>query len=211
MESLHAWLHNNPPPNPATTYPAAYRRLVCEQNTLGWRQLFNTCWSTEWSRLHEQFILRSFDPIPSKMSGTNWTSTYITLIWTSFRLLWDGRNGKVHGIDTSSRSQARLEKVHRELRALYTLHPVMRFRDHDVFHKSADHHIDKSPVWAIQNWLRIKVPMAKHSVKEAVRLAVQNVRTITSYFRGHSDAPPSNMIEHSPSGPGRESTLPAGG
>jgi hypothetical protein len=87
----------------------------------------------------------------------------------------------------------------------------MRVHDHDVFHDSANNHIDTSPVWAIQNWLRIQVPMAKHSVKEAVRMAAQNVRTITSYFRGQSDAPPSNMIESSPSGPGRESTLPAGG
>jgi hypothetical protein len=111
MEALYAWLHSNPPPNPAT-YPAAYRQLVSEQTTLGWRQLFNGRWSTEWSRLHGQFILRSFDPIPSKMSGTNWTSTYINLLWTSFRQLWDSRNGKVHGIDTSSRIQAQREKVH---------------------------------------------------------------------------------------------------
>jgi hypothetical protein len=52
--------------------------------------------------------------------------------------------------------------------------------------------------------------MAKHSVKEAARLAVRHVRTITSYFQVLPQEPIPPLIEPSPHGPGRELTLPAG-
>jgi hypothetical protein len=209
MESLHAWMHHTTIPPPAA-YPAAYRRLVREQATLGWQQLFNGRWSTEWARLHERYLIRIINPIPCDLTGTKWTSSFIDLFWKNFRILWDQRNGKVHGIDTSTRLQARREKVHRELRALYTLRQDMRHCDRDVFHETADAHIIAQPVWAIQNWLKIHVPMAKHSVKEAARLAVRHVRTITSYFRVIPQEPIPHLIEPSPHGPGREPTLPEG-
>jgi hypothetical protein len=177
MESLHGWLHHNPSPSPAT-YPAAYQRLVREQNALGWRQLFNGRWSTEWARLQDRYLLRHHDPIPDKLRGQLWTSNYIEILWTSFRTLWDSRNGKVHGVDTSTRAEARRDKTHRELRALYQLRVDMRHCDRDIFHTTVEDHIEAQPVWALQNWLKIQVPMAKHSVKEAARSAVKNVRTI---------------------------------
>jgi hypothetical protein len=181
IENLHSWLHHTPPTLP-TAYPAAYRRLVREQTTLGWRQLFNGRWSTEWSRLQDRYLSRYHDPIPEPLCGPMWTSTHIDILWTSFRKLWDSRNGKVHGVDTSTRAAARKDKTHRELRALYSLRADMRHCDRDVFHPTVEDHIEAQPVWAIQNWLRIQVPMAKHSVKEAARSAVRHVRTIVSYF-----------------------------
>jgi hypothetical protein len=209
MEGLHAWLHQNDTPTPAA-YPAAYRQLVREETTLGWRQLFNGRWSTEWACLHDRYIIRIIDPIPSNLTGTKWTATFIDLLWRRFRSLWDNGNGKVHGINMSTRYQARREQVHRELRAVYTLRQDMRHCDCTVFHDTAEAHIEAQPVWAIKNWLKIHVPMAKHSVKEAARLAVRNVRVITSYFRVIQPEPIPNMIEPSPNGPGREPTLPVG-
>jgi phosphoenolpyruvate synthase/pyruvate phosphate dikinase len=76
MEGLHAWLHNNKTPSPAA-YPTTYRQLVREQTTLGWRQLFNGRWSTDWARLHECYILRLFDPIPDNLIATKWMSTFM--------------------------------------------------------------------------------------------------------------------------------------
>jgi hypothetical protein len=209
MEGLYAWMHQTDPPTLAA-YPAAYRRLVREQATLGWHQLFNGRWSTKWARLHDRYLIRLIDPIPNNLTGTKWTSTFIDLLWRRFRTHWDNRNGKVHGIDTSTRFQARRKKVHRELRAVYTLRQDMRHCDRTVFHDTVEAHLDAQPVWAIQNWLKIHVPMAKHSIKEAARLAVRNVRTITSYFWVIPPEPIPNMIEPSPKGPGREPTLPVG-
>jgi hypothetical protein len=69
-------------------YPAAYRQLVREQTTLGWRQLFNGSWTTQWAHLRKRFVLSSFDPIPDNLAGPNWTSIFIDILLTSFRQLW---------------------------------------------------------------------------------------------------------------------------
>jgi hypothetical protein len=110
-QNLHSWLHRTPPPLIAA-YPAAYRRLGHEQTNLGWRQLFNGRWSTEWARLQDQYLLQYHDPIPKKLRGQMWTSAHIDILWTSFRALWDSRNGKVHGVDTSTRTEVRQEKIY---------------------------------------------------------------------------------------------------
>ena len=102
--------------------------------------------------------------------------------WQSFRQLWDLRNGRVYGMDSSTRAQAQKEQAHRELRALYTLRQDMQHCDRDIFYATVDEHIEAQPVWALKNWLRIQTPMVKFSVKEAVQSAVRNVRTIFSYF-----------------------------
>jgi hypothetical protein len=58
----------------------------------------------------------------------------------------------------------------------------MRHRNCDILHATVEEHMEAQPVWVMQNWLLIHVPMAKHSVKEGARLAVRNVCTLVSYF-----------------------------
>jgi hypothetical protein len=150
---------------------------------LGWRQLFNGRWSTKWARLQDRYLTQHFDPIPEKLRGQKWTSAHIELLWTNFRKLWDScSNGKVHGVDMSTRAEARCEKTHRKIHVLYKLQADMRHCDKDIFYPTADHHIAAQPIWAPQNWLKIQVPMAKHSIKEAAKLAIRHVCTLFSYF-----------------------------
>jgi hypothetical protein len=52
----------------------------------------------------------------------------------------------------------------------------------NIFNPTVEEHIDAQPVWALQNWLKIQVLMAKHGVKEAAREAVRHVQTMVSYF-----------------------------
>jgi hypothetical protein len=74
-------------PSP-TTFPcsisrATYRRLVSEQTNLGWHQLFNGRWSTEWARLQDGYLLHHHDPIPEKLRvncGPLYTLTFSGLV-----------------------------------------------------------------------------------------------------------------------------------
>jgi hypothetical protein len=107
----------------------------------------------------------------------------IDTTWQSFRKLWDLRNGRIYGFDSSTRAQAQKEKAHRELRALYILRQDMRHCDRDIFYATADAHLEDQPVWALKNWMKVYKPLVQYSIKEAVRSAVRNVRTIGYYFR----------------------------
>ena len=105
IDQLYACFQQESSP-PLTAYPAAYRQLVRKQTTLGWRQLFNGRWSTEWARLHNRYLKRHFNPIPDQLIGSKWMAHHIDLMWTQMRKLWDLRNGKVHGVDTSTHMEA---------------------------------------------------------------------------------------------------------
>ncbi len=181
IQGLDSWLRYQPEPFPAA-YPPAYRSLIREQSVIGWRQILNGRWSTRWAILQDRYLRRHFDPIPAQLGGTKWVTIMIDTTWHSVRNLWDLRNGKVYGVDSSTRAQKQKEQAHRELRALYILRGNMRHCDTDIFHATADDHLEAQPVWALKNWLRIYKPMVKHSIKEAIRSSVRHVRTIMSYF-----------------------------
>jgi hypothetical protein len=106
----------------------------------------------------------------------------IHFLWTSFRTLWDLRNGQVHGNDSSTRAKKQKEKAHRELLAMYLLRDQTQYCDRNIFHESAAAHLDAQPVWALKNWIRVYRPLVVHSIKEAANQAIQKVRTLTSYF-----------------------------
>jgi hypothetical protein len=181
IQSLDQWMRHLPPPRP-TLYPVAYRKLLREQLQLGWRQIFNGRWSCQWAVMQDRYLIRHFDPIPEPLSGAKWVVTMIHTTWQSVRTLWDLRNGRVYGVDSSTRAQLQKEKIHRELRAIYILRSSMRHCDRDILYATAEEHLAVQPVWAMQNWLRVYTPLVKYSIKEAVRSAVRNVRTISSYF-----------------------------
>ncbi len=98
----------------------------------------------------------------------------IDTTWYSVRQLWDQRNGRVYGVDSSTRAQLQKERTHRELRALYTLRKDMRHCNRDIFYATAAEHLEAQPMWVLKNWLQIQTPMVKFSIKEAERLAVSN-------------------------------------
>ena len=154
MQGLDAWLRHQPAPIPSD-YPRAYRILVQEQALLGWRQLFNGRWSLQWSQLQDRYLARHFDPIPEPLNGRKWTTHMITVLWKETRSLWDIRNGRVHGSDSTTRAKMQKEKVHRELIALYNMRELTRHCDRDIFLDTALDHLETQPVWAIKNWLHI--------------------------------------------------------
>lgn len=113
MQGLDVWLCHHPAPI-LEDYLRAYHWLVCEQSTLGWRQLFNGRWSGQWTTLH-------FDPVPEPLSDQKWTIRMIDLHWKSVHMLWDLWNGRVHGVDATTRAKIQKEKAHHELLTVYTL------------------------------------------------------------------------------------------
>jgi hypothetical protein len=107
----------------------------------------------------------------------------IDLLWRLFEQLWEQRNGRVHGVDTKTWSKIQKEKAHHELLALYALQDHTRLCDHNIFYDTpAEERLDAQPVWALKNWLPVYQPLVKHSIKEAVQLAIRNMQTIQSYF-----------------------------
>jgi hypothetical protein len=66
-EGIHTWLLGHDNGYNATAVPVKYKRLVREQNLIGWRQLFNGQMSKEWARLQAD----------TRIQDTNATSKHI--------------------------------------------------------------------------------------------------------------------------------------
>jgi hypothetical protein len=107
----------------------------------------------------------------------------IDILWKAVHQLWEQRNGRVHGVDSTTRAKLQKEKIHRELLAIYSLRDQTRQCDRDLFYDTVEAHLSSHSIGALKNWLRVHKPMVKHSIQEAARLAIQNMRTLQSYFR----------------------------
>jgi hypothetical protein len=96
-----AWLHDTPPD--FSTYPSVYSNLIYQQTQIGWRQLFNGCNSTKWSRLQDDYLLRQ-GLHNKKTTGQLWATNIISCVWEEWHLVWMIRNEVIHGHDQTSRN-----------------------------------------------------------------------------------------------------------
>jgi hypothetical protein len=51
---------------PHQQYPHELHLLICQENKIGWRQLFHGRFSGEWSRIQSDYYYRSSDNRPGK-------------------------------------------------------------------------------------------------------------------------------------------------
>jgi hypothetical protein len=100
-------------------YPAPFHRLIKQQNEIGWRQLFNGRFSSEWQQLQNQH-LRSNGIKEITLTGQSWTASLIVHLWKSFFDIWDQRNEFVHGKDKSTRDAAKRVKIVGQVKHLHT-------------------------------------------------------------------------------------------
>ncbi len=112
MTSLREWLYHQgiAPYVPShSMYPDELQLLKRQQCTIGWRQLFNGRFSTEWARLQDEYNYRTRTTRSGngkETSGHQWQVKMITFIWEKRYKLWKIRNQNVHGTDAITSSQA---------------------------------------------------------------------------------------------------------
>jgi hypothetical protein len=94
--------------------------LIEQQNTIGWRQLFNGRFGVEWSRAQHAAYARR----PSngggqiKRTGDRWQVQLIVHIWNQWEEAWADRNQALHGNTVTSRNEAIRRDVRRQGRRL---------------------------------------------------------------------------------------------
>ena len=96
-------------------------------------------------------------------------------------MLWKLRNEDVHGKDAASRAMAETQEVSRNLTAIYDQRNHMEPSAQSLLFPDIRHHLEQPP-WVIQNWIRINGPVFKTSLRNVKAKAIQNVRSIRTYF-----------------------------
>jgi len=169
----------------STIFPSSYHRLIIQQNSIGWRQLFNGRLSLEWSRLQGDYLFTSRLATRSR-TGKLWTTTVITCLWKQWQEVWTLRNEAVHGHDETTRRLILRKKAEWQVRQIYDNRDLYLPNDRDVLFDNVDEHLEKSSTTALLNWYSTYQPMFAHSIREAKKRAIQGVRSIRSYFQPRS-------------------------
>jgi hypothetical protein len=147
--------------------------------------------------LQLQYLNRNNIEFNLNNHGLSWSSSIIRLIWEHCYEEWKVRNQAKHGRDADTRAQARLEKAHRDVRALYDIKPKCFHRaQRQYFYPSFDAHIAKEKdVRNLENWVVTYKPMILQDAKRRQEMLHRGQRPIDDFFRPVGNTPPSTSSQ----------------
>ncbi len=105
----------------------------------------------------------------------------ITVIWEQWYVLWKLWNEAVHGKDAAARATAEKREASRRLTVIYDQRNHMEPSAQSLLCPDIRHHLEQ-PTWVIQNWITINGPVFTNSLRNVKTKAIQNVRSIRTYF-----------------------------
>ena len=185
LDAVRQWLfpgQDTPDYPQCDQYAVELHPLINTQTRIGWRQLFNGRFSKQWEDIQNTHLYRVRDQLPTKNnSGQRWQVAIITVIWEQWYDLWKLRNADVHGKDEATRALAAKREMSRRLEAIYAQKIHMEPSAQALLFPDIRTHLEQPP-WVIQNWISINGPIFMTSLRTVKARAIQNVRSIRSYF-----------------------------
>lgn len=185
LDAVRKWLY----PGSATydypqcdQYEIELHPLINTQTRLGWRQMFNGRFCNQWEDIQNTHLYQVRHHLPTKNnSGQRWQVAIITIIWEQWYDLWKMRNADVHGKDEVTRALAEKRETSRRLEMIYAQRIHMEPSAQALLFPNIRTHLEQPP-WVIQNWIAINGPVFMASLRTVKVRAIQNVRSIRSYF-----------------------------
>jgi ribonuclease HI len=166
-------------------FPNELRRVIIQQNAIGWRQVFNGRFSNEWAQVQNEYTARRTTANSTcksvGLNGLQWQQKFILEIWKSWRKVWTLRNEMVHGKDLAAQKVAQRQAITAELHAIYQHRNHIEPHVQTLLLPDVQEHLQRPP-GATRNWLNTNVPVLRESLRRAKRNAVKGVRSIKSYF-----------------------------
>jgi hypothetical protein len=188
LQALRDWCMHDP--HEATVYQVQpspndsplIRRVIFQQNAIGWDHIFLGRFSSEWASVQDAYYARKAQSTETKrQTGQTWQTAIISCIWQQLFLLWTIRNQALHGADSRLQAQAARREVERQLTDLYDLRNHMEPSVQRLLHQDLTEHLSKTVAYN-KKWLSIYGPLVKQSIKRAKAKAIQGVKAITHYF-----------------------------
>ena len=187
LKAIGDWTHHNSSDDSEFTVdmsdaPLGIRRLLHQQNAIGWDHLFLGRFSSEWSSLQDEYYARQARATETKrQTGHRWQIAIIGAIWQQWFLLWEQRNKDLHGADASAKALAERRVIDRTLIDIYDFRNQMEPSVRRLLHQDITDHFSKTVTYN-KNWIAVYGPLVKMSIKRAKAKAIQGVKSIRHYF-----------------------------
>jgi hypothetical protein len=172
--AITEWRTQKSPPVPAFI-PPAYHQLFKSQSAIGWNQIVNGRFSTDWITIHDQ------NPA-TRSTGETWLIITIKALFQSVIRIWKARCNMNHGIDTESKRAQALLRLQPIVQQLYEQKNKLELPDQRIFSKSIDSLLE-APASIIENWIYKAKPLVKQGVHRANTNAKRQHLPIHSFFK----------------------------
>ncbi len=187
LDGLSCWFANEH--LDCNTNPESLHKLINDQNSIGWHQLFRGRMVTEWAIKLQQKSLWGNGCQTKSLSGRSWVATVVTTIWTRFFKLWKERNTIVHGVDITDHTAIQKSKLLGELKDLHSRRDLFHRSDLtfliatcvDETHK-IEEFVENNYVSTIRTWLKMRKPTFEDGAKLAAAQAVAGTSRIFEHF-----------------------------
>lgn len=168
-------------------FPMDVRRVIMQQNKIGWRQVFNGRFAMAWSTVQDDYLARQnashgSDSTQSRKKGKQWQKKFIMEIWKQWMVLWKARNDLVHGKNLTTQKEANRRRTEAELTAIYDRREQLEPEYQSLLYRNMQDHIQRHPHYTTRNWVNTNAPILRESLRRAKRRAISGVRSIRSYF-----------------------------
>lgn len=165
----------------AAQYPARYARLIEEQATIGWDQIFKARWSVQWEQMQAEHTRQSTNTM-ARNPKKRWTTIMGRRMIERWLEVWDIRNEERHGKDADQKKAARLQHLKSQLEDLYSYRTKVCPADAHIFYGDVTEHIQKHPsLHQVEDWIAMNCEAIRASAALATKLGISRNRTITEY------------------------------
>ena len=172
----------------ASQYHPALRRLIWQQNRIGWQQLFLGRFSQEWGALQDAYYARKLtDEETKRRTGPRWQVTIISLLWDRWYKLWELRNKDLHGATAQQRAEAARREAYRDLRDIYDVRAHLESPLQALLLENVETHM-AHPTWHIQEWLAINSQLFREGIRRWRAQLRVGTPSIRSFFTPRSAA-----------------------
>ena len=97
-------------PELSVNQPPTIKRVIFQQNAIGWHQLFFGRFSVAWGEVQDDYYATTINSKESKRrSGAQWQKAIIGELWSQWFILWEMRNGDQHGSTETTRQRIERE------------------------------------------------------------------------------------------------------
>ena len=173
-------------------YPEKYQELILAQNKIGWINLYQGKWSSEWSQLHTIYAANG-QVHTTVTDGNIWVQKCGRHLIERWLVLWRLRNHERHGA-TQEERKAKLEAtLLHQLEEYYNLRQTVVPFDRQLLfpYENAETHLQASKdLESLQEWILDHQPLAHASAQQALQNTIHGTQDIRPWLRHSSTQPP---------------------
>ena len=156
-------------------YPQSHCKAVLQQTQLGWQHFFTGHISLEWNQLY-------LSEAPNNRYANTWSTKVIIITIESTIKLWLQRNEDLHGATDEAQQNSKLDRLKTQIRRIFPLQSKCLQKDHNLFRPPLETLLEATSVNNLQNWISIRLPRIRKSIKTAKEHDLKDTDLITKWF-----------------------------